>query len=429
MNILTMSNTFTPHVGGVARSLERFRVEFRKRGHRDLVVAPTFEDLPEKEVDVVRVPAIQNFNGSDFSVRLPIPALLFPALEKFKPDVVHAHHPFLLGDTALRIAALHQIPHIFTHHTLYEQYTHYVPGDSSAMKRFVMELSTGYANLCDAVIAPSESVASTLQKRGVTTPIAVIPTGIGKEWFFQKDRQRCKQEMGLPAKAFVIGHVGRLAPEKNLDFLCDAVIDFMRQHPESHFLLVGHGPLEDHISANFEAAGLAQRYHPIGEVGPEKLVIAYQAMDAFLFSSQSETQGMVLTEAMAGGTPVVAIDASGVREVVQDCVNGRLIPKENREHFVACIRWIYEQSNDAREKIRTAARDTAESFSIVRMTARVLGLYENLIRKERINKKVEDSGWLSLLPLIETEWDLWANRASAVTSALIDEEDDNSEEA
>lgn len=418
MNILTMSNTFTPHVGGVARSLERFRSEFRRWGHRDLVVAPTFPLLPADEVDVVRVPAIQHFNGSDFSVRLPIPALLFPTLEQFRPDIVHAHHPFLLGDTALRIAALDQIPHVFTHHTLYEQYTHYVPGDSQALKRFVIELSTGYANLCDGVIAPSESIADMLQKRGVTTPITVIPTGVGQEWFVAQDGTALRESLGIPPQAFVLGHVGRLAPEKNLAFMTDAVIHFIQQHKQAHFLLAGAGPFEQEIRDRFKNNDLTDHFHQIGQVGPGTLVKAYHAMDVFVFASQSETQGMVLTEAMAAGTPVVAVDATGVREVIRDRVNGRLLMKEVLEDFSAGIAWVFGLSSEKRRALQTAARETADQFSITRSADRVLKLYASLIEQKRGGKKIEDSGWLSLLPLIETEWGLWSNRAHALHKAL-----------
>ncbi len=429
MNILTMSNTFTPHVGGVARSLERFCAEFRALGHRDLVVAPTFEDMPEHEVDVVRIPAIQHFNGSDFSVRLPIPALLFPQLEKFKPDIVHAHHPFLLGDTALRIAALHQIPHVFTHHTLYEQYTHYVPGDSEALKRFVIELSTGYANLCDGVIAPSESIAALLQKRGVTTPVTVIPTGVGHAWFVPQDGMALRENLGIPKEAFLLGHVGRLAPEKNLGFLTDAVIHFIQQHKTAHFLVAGTGPSESAMRDRFEKTGLADRYHQIGQVALETLVRAYNAMDVFVFASQSETQGMVLTEAMAAGSPVVAVDASGVREVVEDGVNGRLLSEEAVEPFSSAITWLFGLSPAKRRALQAAARETADRFSITRSTDRVLKLYADLIAQVQVKQEIEGSHWLSILPLIETEWDLWVNRAHALQSALHEEKGNRTQEA
>jgi glycosyltransferase involved in cell wall biosynthesis len=166
MNIVMVTNTYSPHVGGVARSVAAFSAEYRRLDHRVLIVAPEFAGMPENETDVVRIPSIQNFNGSDFSVVLPVTGLLTESLDAFKPEIVHAHHPYLLGMTALRIARYRELPLVFTHHTLYEQYTHYVPGDSPTLQRFVIELATHYANLTDQVFAPSESIASLIKERG-----------------------------------------------------------------------------------------------------------------------------------------------------------------------------------------------------------------------------------------------------------------------
>ncbi|MFC1652553.1 glycosyltransferase [Planctomycetota bacterium] len=199
MNILLVTNAFTPHVGGVARSVEAFTAEYRKRGHQVLIVAPEFPDMPENEVDVVRIEAIQNFNATDFSVALPLHSPLSETLDTFQPDIVHSQHPFLLGMTALRIARYRELPLVFTHHTLYEQYTHYLPGDSVAMERFSTELATRYANLTDQVFAPSESIRDLLQERGVTTPIAVEPTGVHVEHFASGDgRAPCASRCRLP---------------------------------------------------------------------------------------------------------------------------------------------------------------------------------------------------------------------------------------
>ena len=178
MRILMVTNTFAPHVGGVARSVTAFTEEYRRRGHRVVVVAPEFAGMPEHEDDVIRVQALQNFNGSDFSVVLKPPLHLARAMEDFSPDIIHAHHPFLLGSTALRLARSFSTPLVFTHHTLYERYTHYVPGDSAALKRFVTRLSTNYANLCARVFAPSDSTARTLRERQVHVPMTVVPTGV-----------------------------------------------------------------------------------------------------------------------------------------------------------------------------------------------------------------------------------------------------------
>ena len=168
MNILMMTNTYLPHVGGVARSVDSCATWLRSRAHRVLIGAPRFEGAPRREPGVVRIPAIQHFNGSDFSVPLPITRALHRAVERFRPDLVHSHHPFLLGDTALRIAAEFDLPIVFTHHTLYERFTHYVPLDSpstttvptssSAMRRVIARtLSSGEATCTDRTrIAPAD---------------------------------------------------------------------------------------------------------------------------------------------------------------------------------------------------------------------------------------------------------------------------------
>ena len=117
MQILMFTNTFTPHVGGVARSVQQFTAEFRRAGHEVLTVAPIFPGTPSDEPNVVRIPAVQEFNGSDFSVPVPIPGYLWTEIDDFKPDIIHTHHPFLLGDTALRVSSRLDVPVVFTHHT------------------------------------------------------------------------------------------------------------------------------------------------------------------------------------------------------------------------------------------------------------------------------------------------------------------------
>lgn len=417
MNILMLTNTYLPHMGGVARSVQAFAEEFRRQGHRVLVVAPEFEGMPDDEIDVVRVPAIQNFNGSDFSVRLPIPGFLEAALRDFRPDVVHSHHSFLLGDTAIRIAALFDVPLVFTHHTMYEQYTHYVPGDSSALRRFVIELTLGYTDLCDRVIAPSESVAAVLRQRGVISPLEVIPTGVDAPAFAQGDGAGFRRLRGIPANAYVVGHLGRLAPEKNLPFLAAAVALYLRENRRAHFLVVGAGPSEEDIRRLFPGQ-LAERLHMAGKRQGQELIDAYHAMDVFAFASQSETQGMVLTEAMAAGLPVVAVDACGVREVVEDGVNGRLLPSENRRSFAAALDWVARRTPDERTALRAAALETAERFSMPRTAAKTLALYESLVVQEAREKQTAHSAWERALRLIEVEWELWSNLAHAARATF-----------
>ncbi len=418
MNILIFTNTFTPHVGGVARSVEAFTAEYRARGHRVLVVAPEFPDMPQDEVDVVRINAIQNFNASDFSVALPLHADLSETLDAFQPDIVHSQHPFLLGMTALRIARYRQLPLVFTHHTLYEQYTHYVPGDSPALKRFAIDLATRYANLCDQVFAPSESIQALLQERGVVTPIKVVPTGVRLENFAQGDGRSVREQMGIPEDAFVVGHLGRLAPEKNLEFLAQAVADFVGSHPPAHFLVIGTGPSEEAMRAIFARAGIAARLHIAGILQQQALADALHAMDVFAFTSQSETQGMVLTEAMAAGLPVVALDAPGAREVVKDQHNGRLLLEESSATFSAALHWVAELAPEQLRDMKQAALDTAAAFSMPRSADKALDCYASIKPKPSADASSDERDWEDVITWIKTEWDILKSVAGASDAAI-----------
>ncbi|UCD10425.1 MAG: glycosyltransferase [Nitrospinaceae bacterium] len=418
MNIVMVTNTYSPHVGGVARSVDAFSAEYRRRGHRVLVVAPEFPSMPENESGVARIPAIQNFNGSDFSVVLPVAGLLTEILDDFQPEIVHSHHPYLLGMTALRIARFRELPLVFTHHTLYEQYTHYVPGNSPALQQFAIELATHYANLTDQVFAPSESIASLIRERGVRSPVTVVPTGVDFDRFSRGDGKRMRAALGIPGDAFVAGHVGRLAPEKNLSFLAEALAVFLAVHPQAHVLVAGEGPSESLIRSIFSRAGQSRRLHMAGVLDHDELIDVYHAMDVFAFASKSETQGMVLTEAMAASVPVVALDASGVREVVIDKENGRLLDKEAPDAFARALRWLVDLPEDALAAVRRSARDTALAFSMPVTAGKALACYKTLGEKAYVKRAKEFDQWQRVLNLIKTEWDIVLSMAGAAGSVL-----------
>lgn len=422
MNIVMLTNTYTPHVGGVARSVAAFSAEYRRRGHRVLVVAPEFPDMPEDELDVVRIPAIQRFNASDFSVVLPTSGLLTETLDEFQPDILHAHHPFLLGMTAVRIARYRKLPLVFTHHTLYEQYTHYVPGDSPTLKRFAIELATRYANLSDQVFAPSESIMNLLRQRGVATPIAVMPTGVELGKFSHGDGAAFRHAQNIPENALVVGHLGRLAPEKNLAFLAESVALFMKTASRAHFLILGTGPSEKSIREIFEREDLSEHLHIVGILQQQELADALHAMDVFAFTSKSETQGMVLTEAMAAALPVVALDAPGVREVVNNQSNGRLIHDESSEVFASALQWVAECSDEQLQRLKQSARDTAEAYSLPRIADKALASYESLRLRIPGASSAEYRAWENILNLIKAEWDILKSMAGAGDAALNDNE-------
>jgi glycosyltransferase involved in cell wall biosynthesis len=419
MNILMMTNTYLPQVGGVAGSVQRFTEALKDMGHGVLVVAPTYEDQSDEETGVIRVPAMQKLNGSDFSVILPIPGLLDETLRSFEPDIVHAHHPFLIGSTAVRVARRYEIPLVYTYHTQYEHYTHYVPVDLPRMRDFVIHLSAGYAEMADAVIAPSESIADLLKRREVTSMIEVVPTGIFPEVYREGHGERARRRLGLPEAAMVVGHVGRLAPEKNLDFLAEALSRTLQKQSRAHFLVVGHGPCQETIQQQFKTQGLHDRLHMPGCLTGQDLIDAYHAMDLFVFASKTETQGMVLTEAMAAGVPVVGLDAPGVREVLVDQKNGLLIDREDIHAFgdavVSALRWTRRQKQERQQQ----ARDTAAQFAMPDCAQRLFNTYQGAQQRMAERQgRYDDVPWQHAIEQIKAEWQLWANMAGAMGEVL-----------
>jgi 1,2-diacylglycerol 3-alpha-glucosyltransferase len=171
MRILMMTNTYFPMVGGLEQSVHSFSEEFKSLGHEVLIVTPAFEGAPTEEPGVIRIPAIQKFRGTIFSVNFPVSGLLTRLMKEFVPDIVHSHCPFFMGDFALRLSRQHAIPLVFTYHTMFEQYVHDWPVHNEGVKRFMVKLAAGYSNLVDQVICPSESVRDILLKRKVKTPM------------------------------------------------------------------------------------------------------------------------------------------------------------------------------------------------------------------------------------------------------------------
>ncbi len=415
-----MTNTYFPMVGGLEQSVYSFSEEFKKLGHEVLIVTPTFKGAPTEEPGVIRIPAVQKFNGTVFSVNFPISRLLSRYMKNFSPDIIHSHCPFFMGDFALRLSRQHAVPLVFTYHTMFEQYVHYWPVQNEGVKRFMVKLAAGFANLTDQVITPSESVRDILLNRGVKTPIEVVPTGVDVKHFSKGNGKAFRERNQIPADAVVIGHAGRLAPEKNLEFLTECIIEVLKKEPRAHALIVGQGPSERMIKGAFERAGLGKRLHLTGVLHYQHLVDAYFAMDVFAFASLSETQGIVLIEAMAAGVPVVALDAPGAREVVEDRSNGRLLNEMDRQSFIDALLWVVGRPPEERVRLQQGARMTAGKYPIDSGAKRMLEIYENIRSKRSVSHGKKNSSQFLFLWSMKAEWDLYMNYITAVTSSVFE---------
>ena len=225
----------------------------------------------------------------------------------------------------------------------------------------------------------------------------------------------------------MVGYLGRLAPEKNLEFVTRAVAEFLKKKTDAHFLVCGTGPSLEGMQQILTEAGVEERFHPVGAVKGKDLIDAYHAMNVFVFASQSETQGLVLTEAMAAGVPILAVDAPGAREVVKDGTNGRLLPVPDMEQFASALGWFGRMPAEEVKTMKDECRKTAESFAMPGIVKRVNDIYISLIVEGFIRRPNDDNPWTKTGRLITAEWEIIKNLTKATGAMMISPNEDRTQ--
>lgn len=321
MKIAMMTNNYKPFIAGVPISIERLSEGLRANGHEVVVFAPDYKEQTNEE-DVVRYRALIKGIVNGFSVPDSFDRKIEKKFREGNFDVIHVHHPLLIGWTALYLSRKYDVPLVFTYHTRYEQYLHYIK--ASFLQDFVPNYVNYYAGHCDVVFAPTPSMQDYLEGIGTQTRLAVLPTGLGKKSFETDDVEvlKLRGEL-LGGKKYLFCCVARLAKEKNIDFLLRALARRKKIHAADFRLaIVGEGPYQEELCKLAKGLDIEEEILFVGKVANEKVKNYCKAADLFLFASLSETQGIVLLEAMAAGTPVLAVKASGVQDVVVNGENG-----------------------------------------------------------------------------------------------------------
>ncbi|MDA3903309.1 MAG: glycosyltransferase [Desulfuromusa sp.] len=383
LRIAMFTNNYLPFIGGVPLSINRLYRGLIERGATVKIFAPAYRqggENPEND-NVYRCPGLFALRMNNFPVANIFCRKILTEFNAFDGDLVHVHHPFWMGKKGMRLAKKRGIPVILTYHTRLERYTHYVPLPSLALKNLVAHfIIKHFANKCDAIITPTSSTEEYLRNLGVSALIETIPTGISvgdyKSWSEQQVEDLRNQYIGS-AKHLLIS-VSRMAREKNLDFLIDGLAK-AKNRVNSPFkcLLIGDGPEKTRLEAKVSTLGLAEDIIFTGNLTPNEVVRCYLAADLFVFASTSETQGMVLLEAMAGGCPVVAVRASGVYDVVKNGYNGFKVAESTEEwaETVAKLLADPQQLSTLSGNSKTFAQD----YSVETITEKVSKLYQRVI--------------------------------------------------
>ncbi|HEV8616275.1 MAG TPA: glycosyltransferase [Methylomirabilota bacterium] len=374
MRIALFTNNYLPFCGGVTVSVETLRAGLEARGHEAWVMAPRFPGTAEHGPRVVRYPSIPATTYPEFPLAIPYSPRITRLVQALDIDIFHAHHPFLLGPAAARLARRLGRPLVFTYHTRYEKYAHYVPATRALVEAAAVRLSTRFARHADAVIAPSALVHDELRRRGVDRAIGVVPTGVDLEHFRPGDRAAARRALGVDALDPLVLYVGRLDREKSVDRVLLAFERIAGTIPAARLLLVGQGTQAERLRALAAALNCAPRIRFLGVRPHATLAVCYQAADVFLFASETETQGLVLAEAAACGLPAVAVSAPGCDEVIRDGETGLLTKSEMPALAEAAIGLLLDA--ERRRGMAVRARQIAEQeFDVDRQIERTLEVY------------------------------------------------------
>lgn len=361
-----VTNNYTPYKGGVVHSIQTSADALRAQGHRVIIVTLSLTNTDAVEKDVIRIPAIMHFTYKKNPVCIPhsIDRVLRTTLREYAPTIIHSHHPFLLGTHAAQVAQAHKIPLIFTHHTQYHAYAHYVPLPERLTQRYIRAAVAKYHAQTTHIIAPSTSVAETINH-----PCSIVPSCIRDELLHATK----------PIKPQGIPHlitVSRFVPEKNIPFLLHAYS--LLPAGTYRFTLYGYGHALDQLK---ELAYVTYKLDPqlctfVEHPSPQELRTAYAQAHLFIFASHTETQGLVVAESLAAGTPVIAVDAPGVRDAVTH-ESGFLV----HTAYELAYRIQYALDPVRYEALSQAAWESAHRYSKERHAKQLLTIYNEVTRK------------------------------------------------
>ncbi len=390
MNILLISDVYFPRVNGVSTSVRTFTEQLQKLGHYVHLIAPDYGVETQDEAWITRVPARKIFFDPEDKLKKYAEVIrLLPILQDKKFELVHIHTPFVAHYAGLKLAKLLEIPVVETYHTFFEDYLHhYLPWiPKFAARGLARRISKRQCNQVDAIVAPSKPMLDVLRNYGVDVQAEVIATGLQASSFGEANGEAFREKYGIPVQRPMLLYVGRVAHEKNIGFLLQVVKILSVEIPEILLVITGEGPAESSLRTLVQSLDIENNVQFIGYLDRNsELNACYQAADIFVFASKSETQGLVLLEAMAQGTPVVAIAELGTASILTEG-EGAMIATDNASEFA---QKAHRLLNDhmLRKRLGERAREYAlTKWSAATQAERMVQFYDALINQtESIDK-------------------------------------------
>jgi len=388
MRILMISDVYFPRVNGVSTAIMTLRRELQREGHEITLIAPDYGSATADEKNIIRIPARSVWLDPEDRIMAPNKiAALIPHLQTTAFDLVHIHTPFVAHYAGLKIARALAVPVVETYHTFFEEYLfHYVPLLPKAFMRYLARaFSRSQCAALDGLIVPSQPMLDTLLRYGVDTHTQVIPTGIELSDFSGGDGSRFRIRHGIPPEQPLLLFVGRIAHEKNIGFLLHTLVQIKQTHPEVLLVLAGEGPAAAALQRQTTRLKLDAQVRFVGYLERSReLLDCYRAADIFIFSSRTETQGLVLLEAMALGTPVVGLAMMGTAEVLRHGRGAHIAPDD--VHGFANTVSALLADPQARAALKQSAMEYVQEWTAPEMTRRLSRFYAHLTGESGVAK-------------------------------------------
>jgi 1,2-diacylglycerol 3-alpha-glucosyltransferase len=381
VRVLFISDVYFPRVNGVSTSIRTFRQDLANCGVETVLVAPQYDSgEPDGEPGLLRVPSGNvPRDPEDRRMRWGALTRTLDSLPRDEFDLVHIHTPFIAHYAGARFARRASLPCVATYHTFFEEYAqHYVPAMPKWLGRYLARAFT--RSQCDdvqALIAPSEPMRDVLLEYGVSTPIHVLPTGLAADRFVAGDPGRFRAQSGLPSDRPLMTYIGRVAHEKNIDFLVRVFTKVREAIPKAMLVIAGEGPAREPLRQLVTSLKLESDVFFAGYLDRNTALLdCYAAANVFAFASRTETQGLVLLEAMAQGAPVVSTAELGTRSILKPGC-GALVVGENRDEFAAAVIRVL-QDDKLQKDLGERGRTYAKTWSSASMARRLADLYDTI---------------------------------------------------
>lgn len=378
MRVAIFGESYLPYLSGVTISTDVLARGLERAGHDVLLVVPRPAGGAAAVGGVAWLPSYQlpAVVPAGYRMPWPAPSAALRRAREFRPDVVHAQSPFVSGIMARAVARAAGAPLVFTHHTRFADYRHYLGPLGVPGSWLVDAYLRSYWRGCAAVIAPSGMLADEIRSRldGAPRPVVrAVATGVDVDQIRGLPTPDLRAYAGWPADALVVASLGRLAPEKSVEQLVDAFEEAADRDPRLRMLLIGGGPLEDELR---HRAAAGDRIQVTGRLPHRDALGLLKGADLFAFASRTETQGLVLAEALACGLPVLALRGPGVEESVSDGVDGRLVGSI-RELTTAIAELA--SAPERRAEMAAAALRGAARFALDRRIGEVVSVYREVL--------------------------------------------------